>query len=158
MSPSYGARKAAPVVRLRIQNKLPVEFATVLIPSETRANGESDFRLLSRESDSVQAYSYSSGDTTDLFYFSLGSKPWTFNLWESDATFLYCRQSKGRVVHLVMVNGSSVNHGSKSLIHHSHIIERFEWLKKGDASVTYCSHHTPVEHALDREPELDSVS
>ena len=158
VSPSYGARKTAPVVRLRIQNKLPVEFATVLIPSETRANSESDFRLLSKESDSVQAYSYSSGDVTDLFYFSLAGKPWTFNSWESDATFLYCRQSKGRVVHLVLVNGSSVNHGSKSLIHHSHSIERFEWLKKGDASVTYCSHHTPVEHALDREPELDSVS
>ena len=158
VSPSYGDREPAPIVRLRVQSKLPVEFATALAPLETGAKVDSEFRLLTKDSDPVQAYSYSSGETIDLFHFSKGGRPWALNSWDSDAAFLYCRQSKGRIEHLVLVNGSFVNHSSKSLLRHSQAIERFEWLKQGDAGVTYCSNQAPVEHTLDREPELDSVS
>ena len=157
VSPSYGERKPAPVVRLRAQARLPLEFATLLLPLKSSADREWSFRLLSQASDGVQGYSYSSGETTHLFYFSETDKPWTLNSWGSDAKFLYCRQSKDRVVHLVMVNGSYVTHLSKPLIRHDANIERFEWLKQEDAGVTYCSNQTPVAHSLDRETELDSV-
>jgi hypothetical protein len=162
ISPAYGSRETAPVLRVRAQARLPLEFATLLAPRRITAENlldqnASDFRAISKERDSVEGYSYSSGDTTHLFLFSGHGHGWALDGWESDAVFLYCRQSNGRTAHLVMVNGKSVKHLGKSLIQHHQVIERFEWLKRGDAIVTHCSNQS-VNHTLDREPELDSVS
>jgi Heparinase II/III-like protein len=158
VSPAYGSRKPAPVVRLRAQARLPLELATLLAPLQGSSAGNSAFGLLSSEGSPVHGYRYSEDATTHSFFFSQAGKPWTLNAWECDAAFLYCRYAEGRILHLVMVDGSFVRYRGKPLIQHGHAIQRFEWLKRGDAGVTYCSNQTSVAHALDQEPELDSVS
>jgi hypothetical protein len=156
LSPAYGTREPSQVVRIRAHAPLPVEIATLLLPLKTGSLNKATFLPLSKKGQPVHGYRFAEEATIHSFFFSDMEANWSLGEWESDAAFLYCRQLEGRIVHLVMVDGSFVNRLDKPLIQNNKAIDRFEWKKTGDTAVTYCSHPTPVAHALDQEAQAVS--
>ena len=156
LSPAYGNHVPAKVVRRRTRARLPIEIATVISRKAVRESEA--FGSIGHETDSVRAYRYVFGTTTHLFFLARSDAKWSCGSWSSDAAVLYCRQLEGRIAHLVCIAGSFVSYAGRDLLRNVGPLARFEWRRQGDAGETYVANELPVEHSLDREIELDSVS
>jgi hypothetical protein len=156
LSPAYGNHVPAKVVRRRMRARLPIEIATVISRKAVRESEA--FSSLGNDTESVRAYRYVFGTTTHLFFFARSDAKWSCGSWSSDAAVLYCRQLEGRIAHLGCIAGSFVSYAGRDLLRNVGPLARFEWRRQGDAGETYVANELPVEHSLDREIELDSVS
>lgn len=156
ISPAYGKEIPAKVARVRTKSSLPLEIGTLL---STHAEPATEgFSLVSGPSDSVRVYRYTCDATTHVFFFGSSGGSWISGAWSSDAAVLYCRQLEGRIVHLVSIGGRFVNYAGRELLKNTEVIDRFEWRRRGETGETHVADQVRVEHTLDREIELDSVS
>jgi hypothetical protein len=123
LSPAYGALQSAPLVRCAARVALPAETATLLAPRR-KVVGKSgdgavdvnvnDLSFASMAQAAVQVYEvdYHHRDESHAFFFALDSasadKKWNFGPWSSDASVLYCRIEREKLVHLIAIGGTEV--------------------------------------------------
>ena len=116
LSPAYGSRQPASIVRCDARIQLPAETATALVPgiSETRQSDE--HRLTSMTQSGVQVYELDYHDESQGFFFALSGDAWSFGPWSSDARALYCRIEDEKLAHLVVIGGTHVAWQGQPLI------------------------------------------
>jgi hypothetical protein len=133
VSPAYGMKQEAPLVRFETRARLPVECATLILPCTAPPTYAferlGDDPLASERP--VSAYRYQDPRCRREFYFAETRDAWTFGLWSSDARLVYARFESGQLAHLVLVDGSFAEFEGNSLARHAHKAQRFEWLKLG---------------------------
>jgi len=125
LSPAYGALQSAPLVRCAARVALPAETATLLAPRRQAVRKSGDCPLdadvnvnepsfASMAGAAVQVYEvdYHYRDESHAFFFALDSasadKEWNFGPWSSDASLLYCRIEREKLVHLIAIGGTEV--------------------------------------------------
>jgi Heparinase II/III-like protein/Heparinase II/III N-terminus len=143
VSPAYGVKTAAPVVRLSAATQLPADCACLLIPL---AGSESlgRFVRLTSGGQSASGYRFDCDGTAHCFFFAPPGRAWRAAAWTSDASFLYCRLKGGRLAHLILCGGRFAEFQGNRLVDHEQVVERFEWLKKEGVIRTFSSHEAVV--------------
>jgi hypothetical protein len=147
ISPAYGARVDATVIRWSRQALLPVEFA-VLVRVLPDPKADAGIFANLRASDAgaradllgVGGYCYTFEGWNHYFLWSDQAGAWAVAQWSSDARFLYCCTSPDESVHRWIVShGSYVTVEGRRLIALERPIERFEWEgREGDGRI-FCS-------------------
>jgi hypothetical protein len=131
VSPAYGRRETAPVLRCHGRVKLPAEFVTVLVAEGPNRRGR-EVRLSGSESELVHAYQFDDEVGTHEFLFARGKQPWNCGAWSSDAEMIYYGTKDRRITQLVMIGGSRVEWEGRPLFDVREPMEFFEWRKCDD--------------------------
>src|SRR5207302_4082905 len=87
----------------------------------------------------VRGYRYQTLQSTEFVFFGQGHRPWTCDLWTSDASLLYCRLEQARFVHVIMISGSFAEWGGKRFVSHPSPSESFEWLHRSGGKKAFSS-------------------
>jgi hypothetical protein len=145
VSPAYGAREPASVVRVSNYVKLPTEHSSLLFFSESDQIAR--FARLTDGAEPVSVYRYDEAQKTHYMIFAnpqiaptgraeLGSagQPGAavpthagWGQWTSDAEFLCFAIENGHVVRFILCEGSKAEINGNPVFAHSSKIERFEW-------------------------------
>jgi len=139
ISPAYGVKDSASVVRSTTDARLPAESAALLVPlrDESVEHGRFRARAASRAPEGVATYRWDQGRSSSWFIFSDLARPWAFGAWQSDAGFLYCRVEGSRIVHLAAVDVSFVKLRQTAVMEDNSRAESWEWSKReGDDKVS----------------------
>ena len=160
VSPAYGAKLSAPVVRYSARVELPAEHAVLLVAS---VGGKKEIGTFTRderrhEGNAVPeaAYRYEDGRMTHWMIFHQGQRgEWNFGPWTSNAKFLYFCVKNGRVDHLVFCEGSFARLRGEALLSHDATLPSLEWTKRKGQHQLACSDETVARSfsgdALDSE-------
>ena len=142
VSPVYGVKAPAPVLRCSATVAAPAEHAMLLIPSSDHADAPGKFVRAtqpSNPSSPAAVYTYDSAQTLHRMVFRATTpgqtKPiaWTFGPWTSDAEFLYVCVRDQRVTHLVCCEASFVHLHGEPVFSHDTPLQYLEWLnRKGE--------------------------
>lgn len=144
VSPAYGVKLRAPVVRCSAQVGLPAEHAVLLVASvggltETGAFMRDERRHAGNAAPEV-AYRYEDGGARHWIIFDQGLRgEWHFGPWTSNAKFLYFCVKDRRVDHLVFCEGSFARLRSEALISHDATVQSLEWTKREGEHQLACS-------------------
>jgi hypothetical protein len=143
VSPAYGAKLSAPVVRCSARVGLPAEHAVLLIPGSGGVAEAGEFFRDDRQHGNSgipgAAYRYRHGDTADFMIFRQTQELWNFGPWTSDAKFLYFCVKNQRVDHMVFCEGSFAHLRGESLLSHHATLEWLEWKNRQGKHQLDCS-------------------
>jgi hypothetical protein len=139
-SAAYGSEQAAKVVRFTTVTTLPAEFATLLAPIGMSTDDVDPQAKLTQSfpSPGVSSYRFTNKQENHLFVFS-GEKSWTNGEWKSDAEFLHCCSTNGKLSLLVFCNGSYVELGGKSVVSSRKRVIRCEIIHSPGKMQVICS-------------------
>ena len=160
VSPAYGVKLSAPVVRCSARLELPAENAVLLLPTmgSTAETGEF-FREDHQQVDvaaPVVVYRYQCGRAKHCMIFRQEQKvPWNFGPWTSDAKFFYFCVEQRRVAHLVFCEGSFAKLHAESVVPQGVTLQWLEWANRDGQPQLACSDeaamHSFSARALDSE-------
>ena len=144
ISPVYGARLSASVVRCSAHVELPAEHAVLLIPAVGGMERSGEFFRHHQHHGEIgmpeAAYRYEHGDTAHGMVFCQERKTvWNFGPWRSDARFLYFCLKNQRLEHLVFCEGSFAQLWGEPLISHDVALQSLEWTKQEGREQLVCS-------------------
>jgi hypothetical protein len=153
VSPAYGSKEPAAVVRFATRTTLPAELAVVLDPlaeitEETR-------RLATAGDDAdrqVRAFRYNRGSESHWFFFANGAHYWKVGSWTSDARFAYCSaEPRRKNIDVAVCSGSTLAFDGRPLARADRRVERLEAHKVREQLEAACSDS-------DAEVSADSVA
>ncbi len=128
VSPAYGDKQAAPVLRFSTKTKVPEHCGILLVP-RTRQCDAGDFRSIGEKSQrAVRAYRYQMRGSSEFFFFAGENIAWTCGPWTSDAKLLYCRLEGRRLMHIIVVAGTFAACGGVRFISQSSSSANVEWV------------------------------
>jgi Heparinase II/III-like protein/Heparinase II/III N-terminus len=136
VSPAYGSKQDAPVVRVSANAKLPAECAALLLPMVKPSEAGTFSAIGESFVPGVHGYRYQTSSTTEFTFFADGNTPWTCGLWASDAKLLYCKLESGRFTHVIMVSGSFGEWRGKRFVSLQSTEETFEWVSRSKGNAT----------------------
>jgi hypothetical protein len=147
VSPAYGIKLNAPVVRCSARVGLPAEHAVLLIPAIGGTEESGELFRDDHQRDGVAipeaAYRYQQGHTTHGMIFRRAQKAlWNFGPWSSDASLLYFCVTDRRVEHVVFCEGSFVQLRGESLISLDATLQWLEWTNRQGRNQLACSDET----------------
>jgi hypothetical protein len=160
VSPAYGAKLSAPVVRCSARVELPAEHAVLLIPAVGGMEETGEFLRHEGQRGNVgtpeAAYRYERGPSTHAMIFCQAQKTvWNFGPWTSDAKFFYFCVKDRRVDHLVFCEGSFAQLQGESLLSHNATLQWLEWTNRAGRHQLACSDESAARSfsasALDSE-------
>jgi hypothetical protein len=145
VSPAYGAKLSAPVVRFSARLPLPAEHAMLLLPAvgavkEAGVLIRDDNQQPGSSATPAAVYRYEDGRTSHVIVFRQAPKAaWNFGPWSSDARFLYFCVKDRRVDHLVFCEGSFAQFQGKSLLSYRATLQWLEWTNREGKQQLTCS-------------------
>ena len=144
VSPAYGVKESAPVVRCSARIELPAEHAVMLIPAVGGAEEAGELFREDRPKNASAApeaaYRYQQGNTTHGMIFRQAQKAvWSFGPWTSDARFFYFCVRDRRVDHVAFCEGSFVQLHGESLISQAATLQWLEWTRREGEHQVSCS-------------------
>jgi len=144
VSPAYGAKLSAPVVRCSARVGLPAEHAVLLIPAVGGMEKTGEFFRHDRQhrDDGLPeaAYWYEDGHATHCMIFRQAQKTvWNFGPWASDARFLYFCVKDRRVNHVLFCEGSFAQLPGESLISQDATLQWLEWTNRAGQQQLFSS-------------------
>jgi hypothetical protein len=150
VSPAYGAKVSAPVVRCSARVALPAEHAVLLIPALGGMEKICKFFRDRRQPSGVEspeaAYRYESGATTHFMIFGRAQKTaWNFGPWASDARFLYFCVRNQKVIRVVLCEPSFAEFRGKPLISPDATLQWLEWANQEGHHQLACSDEAVVQ-------------
>ena len=160
VSPAYGARLSAPVVRCSARVELPAEHAVLLAAAVGGMKEAGTFIRDERphEGNPVPeaAYRYQDGRVTHWMILHQRQRgEWNFGPWTSNAQFLYFCVKNRRVNHLVFCEGSFARLWGEALLSLDATLQSLEWTKREGQHQLACSDETVARSfsgdALDSE-------
>ncbi|HVB55832.1 MAG TPA: alginate lyase family protein [Candidatus Acidoferrales bacterium] len=123
-SAAYGMKEPATTVRFTAVTTLPAEFAAVFAPigmSPEDANVQATLTQVSSPP-LISVYRFVDGREEHCFIFAQ-DKSWTFDEWKSDAEFVYCCSTNGKLNLLVVCNGTHVEfRGNRVVFSPKHVL------------------------------------
>lgn len=159
VSPAYGSKEVAPVVRTSTSATLPEDCGVLLLPM-AKASDVGTFSALAESpaSGSVRGYCYQTVQGTECLFFAQGNGFWTCGPWTSDAQLLYCRLEGGRFAHVIMVSGSFAEWRGKRFVTRPALVEVFEWSKRRGSSKASSAGNLAEDSVVSGFEVFDSVS
>jgi hypothetical protein len=150
VSPAYGEKLSAPVVRCSARVGLPAEHSVLLIATVGTLGGMEESGKFFREEHQhgeggvpEAAYRYEHSDATHWMIFrQVQPAVWNFGPWTSDARFLYFRVKDRRVDHVVLCEGGYAQLRGESLISHDGTLQWLEWSNREGQQQLACSDET----------------
>jgi hypothetical protein len=147
VSPAYGAKLSAPVLRCSARVSLPAEHAVLLIPALGEMAAAREFFRDAKQQGDVfapeAAYRYQHDHITHCMIFRQAQKAiWNFGPWTSDARFLFLSVKDRRVVHIVFCEGSFAKLRGDSLISQDGTLQWLEWTNRHGQPQLACSDET----------------
>ena len=146
VSPAYGEKLSAPVVRCTARVELPAEHAALLVPTVGATEGIEAGKLLRDErlhgtgTPGVAAYRFESNAATHWIIFREAQPAaWNFGPWTSDARFLYFRMEDRHIDHLAFCEGSFIQLRGQSLVSHCGNLQWLEWTNREGQQQMACS-------------------
>jgi hypothetical protein len=144
VSPAYGAKLTAPVVRCSARLPLPAEHAVLLLSAVGGVAEPGTFLRDNGQPRSAAApeavYRYEHGHTSHHIIFRQAQKMiWNFGPWASDARFLYFCTKDRRIDHLVFCEGTFAEFKGKRLISHTATLQWLEWMNSAGEQQLACS-------------------
>ena len=142
VSPAYGTKEAAPVVRISGRVQLPAEFAAAIVPLLAPRDLPGSLAQIAgaaADATGVCGYRYDQPEGSQSMIFSNGRGAWKLGPWTSDADFLYCSVRDGEVTHFILCNGSFAQLAGTPVFSRSGKIERFEWRDSGKGAQMFAS-------------------
>ena len=137
VSPAYGERLSAPVVRCTARVELPAEHAALLVPTVGATEGIEAGKLFRDESPHgaatppMAAYRFENSAATHWIIFrETRAEVWNFGPWTSDAGFLYFCVKDRHIDHLVFCEGSFAQLSGEPLISHHGTLQWLEWTRR----------------------------
>jgi len=155
LSPAYGKKEVAPVVRCYTSIKLPTEHATLLVPLLRTEDECGRFTKLPEGNEYVSVYEYASAQSTHrVFFASKMGKGWKFAQVETDASLLYYGLKNGRMAHFVVCDASCLNMNGQLAFAYDKKIERMECILCEDGWQTFSNCGVPVQNWLEHATVL----
>jgi len=146
VSPAYGEKVSAPVLRCSAGHPVPAGTAMLLIAGVNAQADADQLRSLIRaelESGKLEnpdaVYRYEQGNTSHAFIFAPGMRTWSYGAWASDARFLHLRVKDGRIDALRLCGGTSIQFQGESLMSHSSVLQWLEWSNDRGQEQVACS-------------------
>jgi len=139
-SAAYGLKEPATEVRFTTVTTLPAEFATLLAPmvmSPEEADAQAQLMQVS-SSPRMSVYRFIDNREEHCFIFAQ-NKSWTFHGWKSDAEFLYCCSSNGKLNLLVFCNGTHVEFRGNRIVSSPKHVLRCEIIYSDGKMQVVCS-------------------
>jgi hypothetical protein len=154
VSPVYGTKIPAPVLRCSAYIPTPAEHATLLVASSgptPTARFVRTVEEISSPSGPAAVYHYdSSTNMHHMISGKLESTPWTHGPWSSDATFLYICLNGQRVTHLICCGASFLCLRGESVFSCDTPIQYVEWTNQGGVSRAFSSDETVARSLSER--------
>ena len=139
VSPTYGEKESAAVVRCSARVRLPAEHA-VLLRAVSLFDSFGQFTCVDAPDNAAQAYRYDEpGKSHSMIFANREKETWTCDGLTSDARFLYYCVEEGRLTHFILCQGQSVNLRGKPILAHNRKIERFEQVLREGSNRTLSS-------------------
>jgi hypothetical protein len=141
-SPAYGVKEPSPVLKFSTKARLPIEFATLLLPLES---AREQVGVLTRLDDGtpngdVRGYQYAARAIRHSMFFAERSGRWELGGWASDAQFVYCCTGpQGRPLHMVLCDGSYLEIDGRLILAAERGVARCEWQGTEAGSQVFCS-------------------
>jgi hypothetical protein len=159
ISPVYGSKGVAPVVRLSATATLPQELGVLLLPT-TQVSEIGMFSAVGESTvPGVSGYRYQTERSAEFLFFANGKAPWTCGPWSSDAQLLYCKMESGRLRHVIMVTGTFGEWRGKRFVSHSSVAGSFEWVRRpGSKQDSPSAGNVPGDSVVSDFEVFDSVS
>jgi hypothetical protein len=158
-SPVYGTKLPAYTLRLRGVARLPMEFATLLVPSQAaQAQGTLTY-LDSGKAARIGAYRYLTAEAEHLFVFAREPGAWQAGAWSGDAEFVYSMVScDGSGSKLICCNATSVSFAGRQVVSCPTLMQRCEIICTGRQFETFSSERGAIVNeaaarAVGIEPE-----
>jgi len=161
ISPAYGARQNASVIRCSARIALPAEHAVLLTPRVEATDEAGEFsRDVDRQNPGPATpevvYRYHRGaDMHTMIFRRTQSASWNFGPWTSDAKFLYFCVRDRRVTHVVVCEGSFMQLRGESLLSLNAPLQWLEWTSCEGEHKLACSNEAAARSfsasALDSE-------
>jgi len=144
VSPAYGAKTRAPVLRCSARVAVPAEHAMLMIPSTSLTEEVGMFVRTagqpSGEKSPAAVYSYDPLPISHCIIFGQQkSAPWTFGPWSSDADFLYVCLKNQRVIHLACCEATFVHLHGEPVFTLSAPIQYLEWTDRNGEQHVFSS-------------------
>jgi len=146
VSPAYGEKLSAPVVRCNARVELPAEHAVLLVATVGAAEGIEAGKLFRDErphgeaTPPIAAYRFEFNAATHWIIFrEAGPATWNFGPWTSDARFLYFCVKDRHIDHLVFCEGSFMQLRGEPLISHRGTLQWLEWASREGRHQMACS-------------------
>jgi hypothetical protein len=162
VSPAYGSKQAAPVVRVSANVKLPEDCGVLFLPTARASDigtfttiGESPIREDSTKR--VRGYRYQTAQCAEFLFFAPGNHRWQCGPWTSDAGLLYCKLNGGRLAHVIMVSGSFAEWRDQRFVSPSSPAESFEWLNRSSLAKVSAGGDQPEYGVVSEFEFVDSV-
>ncbi|HKU26976.1 MAG TPA: heparinase II/III-family protein, partial [Candidatus Sulfotelmatobacter sp.] len=144
VSPAYGEKASAAVLRCAAGVPLPAETTMLLIPTvASQISANHDSRFFREECENPHApdavYRCDQGQIKHLFVFGKGGTEWTFGNCSSTARFLYLRLNAQRADRLFFCDASVLEFQGRSVIHHARPLEWLQWQEDDGRELVTCS-------------------
>lgn len=128
VSPAYGKKEPAPVLRFSTKMEVPWRCGILLVP-RSRQSDIGDFRSLGEPSHpELRGYRYQNGESSEFFFFANENSAWTCGAWRSDSRLLYCRFEDHRLRHTIMVAGTFAEYRGSRFISQPSNSTNVEWV------------------------------
>jgi hypothetical protein len=154
VSPVYGAKIPAPVLRCGANIPTPAEHAMLLVASSEPATTERFVRTLeeiSSPSGPAAVYYYDcSPEMHQMIFGKPAPTPWAHGPWTSDADFLYVCLNGQRVTHLICCGASFLSFRGDSLFSCDTPIQYVEWSNQSGVSQAFSSDETAARSLSER--------
>jgi hypothetical protein len=158
ISPAYGSKQPAPVVRASANVDLPNDCTVLLLPTAKPSEIGTFAAIAQSPAGVVRGYHYQTLHSTEFIFFAPVNTPWKCGLWASDASLLYCKLESGRLAHVIMVSGSFAEWRSKRFVSLPSPVESFEWVGRPGSRDDFSSEGAATESSVVTDFEiLDSV-
>ncbi|PYV99682.1 MAG: hypothetical protein DMG89_06710 [Acidobacteria bacterium] len=141
VSPCYGKKEPAPVLRVSGHIALPADCAMLLLPLKHPSDrpGKLSPSVKRASPVRVRAYRYEGAESTHYIVFANHQQAWTLGSLSSDARFLYCAIKNSRMAHFVLCRGSFASINAHQVFCHHCSVERFEWTSSGGQVKSFSS-------------------
>jgi hypothetical protein len=158
VSPAYGCKEIAPVLRMSCNANLPIDCGVVLLAFDDALSIGVLKEFGEISSRQARGFHYQSSESSELLFFADENGPWTCGNWASDAKFVYCRVQGGRLAHVIMISGTFCEWRGKRVVTTPMCEEIFEW--QSADGMTYSSSREAVvleNVEIDGSDVVDSV-
>jgi hypothetical protein len=145
VSPVYGKKEDAPVLRSYVSVKLPTEQATLLLPLIRKEDEVGSFTKLASDGQFHPAYEYAgNGRTHRMCFAPARAKTWHHGPFQTDASFLYYGLGNGKLVHLIACDASYLKMKTQLAFAYDKRIERMECIAQNDNWRTFSTAELPA--------------
>ena len=137
VSPAYGEKISAQVLRCSAEIEAPAEHAMLLLNGAARQDGRTSLSRVAGTIDGAPeaAYHHEGSNSSHWMIFGqIGAQQWTFVPWKSDAKFLYFRLQDRRIDALMLCDASFAEIRGQRLFSCRRPLQWLEWARGTDVA------------------------